>query len=448
MKRCFILSVLALALSSQIAVAQSEAKTGFSFGILPSIAYDADLGFQYGALTNIYYYGDGSTYPEYLHSIYIEANRTTKKSGLFRLNLDSRALVPGLRISADISYMPDEMCDFSGFNGHQAVVNSNWADDSNNSYRSRAFYKHYRDLFRSAVDVQGNINGNFNWNAGAGLLVFNAGQVNLDKLNRGQSDEKKLPDIDVLFDKYLQWGLIDSCETKTGTFPYIHGGVSYDSRNVTAAPSSGIWADAFITYTAAFGSLKQFNSLKLNADFRHYLALGTPAIVLAYRLSAQLTIAGETPFYMASQHNVLYLKRALYESLGGSSSLRGITRNRIVSDGFALANIEMRLRLFKFNVGSSHFYVATNPFVDAGMVLQPTDIDEQKVRLAVVSTGDNTDDYFDFSSSVYRPHFSGGAGLKVAMNENFILSVDWATPFSSGDSGKKSNVYVKMGYLF
>lgn len=134
--------------------------------------------------------------------------------------------------------------------------------------------------------------------------------------------------------------------------------------------------------------------------------------------------------------------------LAAQARLRGITRNRIVSDGFALANIEMRLRLFKFNVGSSHFYVATNPFVDAGMVLQPTDIDEQKVRLAVASTGDNTDDYFDFSSSVYRPHFSGGAGLKVAMNENFILSVDWATPFSSGDSGKKSNIYVKMGYLF
>lgn len=151
---------------------------------------------------------------------------------------------------------------------------------------------------------------------------------------------------------------------------------------------------------------------------------------------------------MASYHNVLNLKRAIYESLGGSSSLRGITRNRIISDGFALANIELRLRLVKFDIGSSHFYVATNPFVDAGMVLQPTDIDEQQVRIAVAATGEKADDYFDFSSSVYRPHFSGGAGLKVAMNENFILSVDWATPFSSKDSDKKSNVYVKMGYLF
>ena len=448
MKKIAVIPVLAAALSAQTAVAQSDIKTGWTFGVLPSLAYDADLGFQYGALTNIYFYGDGSTYPEYLHSIYAEANHTTKQSGLFRLNLDSRALVPGLRISSDISFLPDEMCDFSGFNGHQAVVNSDWTDDESDIYHSRAFYKYYRGLFRTTLDFQGKISGNLNWNAGTGVLVYNAKHVNIDKLNRGQSDDKKLSDVDVLFDKYLQWGLIDSCETKTGAFPYIHGGISYDNRNITAAPSSGIWADAFLTYTAAFGGLSRFNSLKLNADFRHYLALGTPAVVLAYRLSAQLTVAGKTPFYMASNHNVLYLKRASYESLGGSSSLRGITRNRIVSDGFALANIEIRLRLLKFDIGSNHFYIATNPFVDAGMVLQPTNIDEQKVRLAVASTGDNADDYFDFSSSVYRPHLSGGAGLKVAMNENFILSVDWATPFSTNDSGKKSNMYVKMGYLF
>ena len=128
--------------------------------------------------------------------------------------------------------------------------------------------------------------------------------------------------------------------------------------------------------------------------------------------------------------------------------LRVMPRNRIISNGFALANIELRLRIARFDIGSHHFYVATNPFVDAGMVLQPVDIDERQVRVAVASTGDNVEDYFDFGSNVHRPHLSGGAGLKVAMNENFILSVDWATPFSANDSDKKSNVYVKMGYLF
>ena len=48
-------------------------KTGWNFGILPSIAYDADYGFQGGVLTNVYYYGDGKQYPEYIHSLYFEA---------------------------------------------------------------------------------------------------------------------------------------------------------------------------------------------------------------------------------------------------------------------------------------------------------------------------------------------------------------------------------------
>ena len=47
------------------AMAQEEAdkpsvRTGWTFGVLPSVAFDADLGFQYGALTNIYYFGDGA----------------------------------------------------------------------------------------------------------------------------------------------------------------------------------------------------------------------------------------------------------------------------------------------------------------------------------------------------------------------------------------------------
>jgi hypothetical protein len=46
------------------------------------------------------------------------------------------------------------------------------------------------------------------------------------------------------------------------------------------------------------------------------------------------------------------------------------------------------------------------------------------------------------------PHSAAGIGLKVAMNENFILSVDWATAINKQDNGKMTNFYVKMGYLF
>ena len=82
MRKTF-LSILLCACCVGTLVAQSSDTTatknvrkGWTFGALPSVSYDADYGFQYGALTNIYYFGDGSTYPEYLHSLYLEASYT------------------------------------------------------------------------------------------------------------------------------------------------------------------------------------------------------------------------------------------------------------------------------------------------------------------------------------------------------------------------------------
>jgi hypothetical protein len=51
-------------------------------------------------------------------------------------------------------------------------------------------------------------------------------------------------------------------------------------------------------------------------------------------------------------------------------------------------------------------------------------------------------------SRLYSPHLSAGCGLKVAMNDNFVLSVDWATALDKQDNGKFSNLYIKMGYMF
>ena len=81
----FYLLVVSLYFVVSTASAQDSAniRKGWTFGLLPSVAYDADLGFQYGALTNIYYFGDGAVYPDYYHSFYAEAAYTTKRYGLF-----------------------------------------------------------------------------------------------------------------------------------------------------------------------------------------------------------------------------------------------------------------------------------------------------------------------------------------------------------------------------
>ena len=92
-------------------------KTGFNFGILPTITYDSDLGFQYGGLVNLYFYGDGSRYPKYNHSLYFEVSRFTKGSGINRFFYDSDRLLKGIRTSFDLSYITDQTNSFFGFNG-------------------------------------------------------------------------------------------------------------------------------------------------------------------------------------------------------------------------------------------------------------------------------------------------------------------------------------------
>src|SRR4030043_1996284 len=80
-------------------------KTGWNFGGVPVVAYDRDIGFQYGALVNLYNYGDGSRYPMYDHSIYLEYSRTTKGSSTTQIRYDSDQLIKGIRTAAEASYL-------------------------------------------------------------------------------------------------------------------------------------------------------------------------------------------------------------------------------------------------------------------------------------------------------------------------------------------------------
>jgi outer membrane protein assembly factor BamA len=422
-------------------------KTGWTFGALPSIAFDADLGFQYGVLANVFYYGDGSTFPNYMHSMYFEAAYTTKRYGLFRFCYDSRYLIPKHRFSFDISYIPDSQSDFLGYNGYQAVYNELWRNSKlkdNEYYKSRAFYKYRRDLLRIAPDISGPIKGNWKWAAGVGLLAYWTGSVNTAMF-------KNLPDIDGLYDKYVEWDIIHEKEKNGGIHPYVRSGFVFDNRNRQINASTGMYADAFFTYTAGFGKSSDYNNLKFNAVFQHYVPVYKDFVTFAYRVGTQLLVAGNSPFYMDNYLNMLYYQRVLYEAIGGANSVRGLIRNRVLANGFGYANVEFRLKVWKFTIAKQHFYLGFNPFCDMGIVLQPKAINEQHILDIFAndhSLGD-LNDYFNFDKKkLYQPHFGAGVGLKIAMNENFILSVDWAMPFNKQDNHSMANIYIKMGYLF
>ncbi len=464
MKRFFLFLIIVLFTFVQINAQneepqpQKKIKKGWNMGILPSVAYDADLGFQYGVLTNIYNYGDGSKYPEYLHSLYLEAAYTTKRYGIFRVFYDSKYLIPNHRISLDASYIPDAMCDFYGYNGYQSIYNNNWHNSKKytaaEGYESRAFYKFKRDLFRVSGDLQGTIKNNWKWDLGLGFLNYSISPVNLDILNKGKDSTDLLPNIDELYDKYVKWNIFDPNEINGGSHPFVRLGIVYDSRNKQTNATKGIYANAFFTYTAAFGNQKEFNNIKFNAVYQQYVPLYKEKLSVAYRVGTQLLVAGKSPFYLDNYLNTIFMQRVLYEAIGGANSTRGVLRSRVLADGFAYANFEIRWKAFQFDIAKQHFYIGFNPFVDIGMVVQPNQLVEEDVRAQIAQNDptfnmDELDQYINFDpKTIYQPHIAVGTGLKIAMNENFVLSVDWALPLNTQDGASKANLYIKMGYLF
>ncbi|NOX85935.1 MAG: hypothetical protein GXO86_08220 [Chlorobi bacterium] len=203
---------------------KDKIKKGWNFGGLPVLSFDSDLGFQFGALVNLYNYGDGSRYPMYDHSLYLEASWFTKGSGIFRFYYDSDRLIKGLRTSLDISYMPDQAFYMFGYNGYEAYYRSDWIDPDSPQYKTKMFYRLKRQFFRVKLDFQGKIRGNKKilWLAGADFYNIYQTTVDVDRLNKGKSEDKLLPDTATLYDQYVKWGIIPESEKNGGYFTALN----------------------------------------------------------------------------------------------------------------------------------------------------------------------------------------------------------------------------------
>lgn len=438
MKRTVFLSILILLSVSIAAQEKVVTKTGWNFGALPTITFDTDLGFQYGALVNLYNYGDGSRFPQYNHSLYFEVSRFTKGSAINRFFYDSDRLIEGLQTSFDISYLTDQAYDFYGFNGYDAIVNSGWFDTDAPDYISRMFYKYDRKLFRMKLDVQGRFAGhNTRWIGGFNLQNFKIASVDIDKLNKGKDEEDKLPPQDGLFEKYQAWEIIKDGESDGGFVPTLKAGLVYDTRDNRPNPMKGIWTEAVVEGAPEFlGAESSFAKAAL--IHRQYFTLVPDDLSLVYRLAYQTTIAGDVPFYYQSQVMTSFLTGATSEGLGGSKSIRGIYRNRVIGDGFFYGNLEMRWKFVRFHFINNNFYLGLNGFTDFGQVTQKIDVNPKNTGTM------NLTNYFD--NGAEKMHFSYGAGLRIVMNENFVIAVDYGRAVNEQDGN--SGMYIGLNYLF
>ncbi|MGQ9621381.1 MAG: hypothetical protein ACUVTX_10420, partial [Bacteroidales bacterium] len=176
--------------------------------------------------------------------------------------------------------------------------------------------------------------------------------------------------------------------------------------------------------------------------YRQYFPIKFDKLTFAYRLGYQQTIFGEVPFYYQSQMIVTVLLGATSEGLGGSKSIRGLWRNRVVGDGFFYGNAELRWKAVRFRFINQNFYFGVNAFSDFGMV---TD----KIKFIVPPVSELSAPFREtdfFKSGAEKMHFTLGGGLRIVMNENFIIAIDLGQPLNEQDGGM--GFYMGLNYLF
>jgi hypothetical protein len=406
---------------------QQKIKKGFGFGALPAVSYDSDLGFQYGVLTNLYHYGDGSRFPKYDHSLYLELSTYTKGTSIARLRYDSEKLIPKVRTTVDIAYVSDQKSDFFGFNGYQSVY------DEENVKLYRNFYKHERNMFRTKADFQGYFGeSKFGWVAGFAHYNFEIDTVDIVKLGL-----PAIPDGG-LFQKYKDWGLIGADEAAGGNINYLKAGLKYDSRDQLACPMKGIFTEAVVQSAPGFLN-SSFPHSKLAVIHRQYFTLAND-LSFAYRIDYQMTLGnGKVPYFAQPLLITSYLVAATNQGMGGKSSLRGVLRNRVVGDAIGFGNFELRYKFLRFDWLNQNFYLGTNLFFDAGIILKQVDM-----NLGAVSETDLATYFKTYETGKF--HSSAGIGLKIGWNENFIVSVDFGKALNKQDGN--TGIYIGLNYLF
>lgn len=407
------------------ATAAEKIKTGLGFGALPAVSFDSDLGFQYGAIVNLYHYGDGSNYPGYDHSLYMEWSRYTKGTGINRLMYDSDKLLPGIRTTVDVTYLTDQMLNFYGYNGNQSIYDET---------ATRSFYSYERNMFRIKADFQGSFgDSNFGWVGGYTFYDFAIGLVDYEKLGLA-------PDAGgSLYSRYIQKGIITPEEATGGQLNYIKAGLKYDTRDQRAFPSKGLWTEAVIQSAPSF--LNDMPHTKFALIHRQYFPLSKDMVV-AYRIDYQATLGEDrVPFYAQPLLITSFLTSSSNQGLGGARSLRGILRNRVVGDAIVFGNFELRYKFWKFNMLNQNFYLGTNLFFDSGMILKPMEVP----GLESLSASDKS--FLSLTDSdTGELYSSAGLGLKIGWNENFIISIDHGRAFNLNHG--KAGTYISLNYLF
>lgn len=146
--------------------------------------------------------------------------------------------------------------------------------------------------------------------------------------------------------------------------------------------------------------------------------------ILTYRIAASFLIGGEMPFYILPFY---FDSKYIFDGIGGVKTVRGLKRDRLQGDGYAFGNFEARWKFLKTKVFKQDLYLALSGFYDTGIITDKYNTTAPK-------------------NDSERLHNALGGGLRIALNNNFIVSIDYGRCLDKHDGSNA--LYIDLGWLW
>ena len=385
-------AVLVLALTGVALPAQSTGRSRVELSGIPALNFDSDEGFGYGVVLAAYDYRSAGA--SYAWTVEPTVFLTTRGRRDYTIFFDAPSgATHRFRYTAFAGREEQLAAPYYG------IGNETPYDPSVETGSTRYFYRYGRDRLRATFDVQRSIGR-------PELRVLVGGGISNDRVDLTPFDSGS-----TLIERDLGGRAPPTQRTN-----YLRAGITWDTRDREIAPQSGTWIDLLVQRVdARFGASSDYT--RWTGAARRYQPLGD-RLTLASRLVIQ-DIAGAAPFYVLGD---VQTTQQWQDGLGGSSSVRGLPKDRYVGKGLVFANNELRWRAADFKLIGRPSSVVLSAFVDAGRVWS---------------------DGIDLSTGVGHLHAGYGSGARLALGDSFVIATD------VGHSSQASAaVYVGLGYLF
>ncbi len=410
-----------------------ERKSHYAFGVIPSLTFDSDLGLKYGAVFNLFDYGENNLPPHYKQYLFVKLTNTTKGTLNLQALLESEKLINKAKVLAEASYLIDRKLDFFGFNGTDATYHKAFTEPERGDFKNSFFYAHHRSFLRLRFDVQKYLSGS-KLRLLTGVTFKNYFTSPAPKDNSSNNGlVSGAVEKPTLFEKYIEWGVINPNEARGGNLGMVSLGIVYDSRNDPCYCTDGKWFESVLLFSPGIISGHSFSKFILT--YRQHASFWNEIITFSFRFSSQQKLSGKIPFFYLP---TFYDTRLSHDGVGGAFNLRGAMRNRIAANGFITGNFEFKFKTLEFKLFRQYFSSSLSAFYDNALVTQ-----HWKVNLENVPAGQRA---IHFTSGKQKLHHTYGSGLYLVFNQNNVITVNYGIPVDKqmGPGG----LYIGSSLLF